>query len=895
MSSVRSLQATYFLLSWILIHHTTMIASECSEWTESLTNQSAWDHTISHQSTCIYTKINDELSKDPPQVLSYVGDSNETRSYTLRIKSERVCYDPRLVVEFDAFMVESIGFYIWLENIEQNDTFYQFVEYDHQLTCEGADSVSKRIVKVASSSTFTDDWIIVDDIYAVGSHPLTDKTKEIGVRIIVIPYLEYPEGINDLVDTTMLNATILINCSTALEWSFDFEDNQTIITFTVAIFVFNLLVSITICKTRWVEWNKQCLQHKDTFDELSVATRSLSQCKLLFISHDPQFRFANTWIWYIVVAFGLVGLPILLLSEGHELNSCDWHVYLYLIQGPIICIFLIDYHLCRAKWPFKSQFIQIRTAIVNKCNCFRRLNVTQTSFFPYISYAYVFLTICHAVGYRSGYCVDFYAPHMGWWNSVFLYISYALVSGFSILLPTFIMYWIGRVVLGSIMHLPFAYNQIWSVILAGMPSGLILLLWSDDHRLNRLFLPFQSLAISLYDAFTDINLILLWWGDPALFNYAVLQILFILMGQIVGAIDVYCSCGKKTLVFTDSDPSIPDHLDLNTCRGKCGFVSTALVGRVMYVWNIDSEFDALVDSETEDRPLTRNEVVMQTLKINEMVWESIFSVALQLYISTTYNQFNQTVLFSLATSFLNVTDSLHNFVENDKKKVKSMRAEGWVNWSAWLFIVSDFLYRILPNIALSVFVDKHYNQHYGYGLAPTYACMAVLLCLNLLMEYVVLIGYDFQWYRIRHCILSLVSSSYLLFGALNTNGVVKIDNYTFKMVIKENNWRIIFSGFVMVVCFLWQVVIAVGNWIPNEDRIIYPELIGLLVFEVFFVVINIKMRSMFDDIVIQPNHKEVVAQQVEIVETTQTVQEQDAHDAIGRTDIVELDKVQKIN
>eukprot|EP01083_Nonionella_stella_P085537 237232_1 len=877
MPHVFSVKATYFLFSWTLIQH---IASECSEWTThnvdaSLFNQSEWSHIESQQSTCTYTKINDELSNDPPQIISYVGDTNQTRlyTYTLKIESERVCYDPQLVVEFEASStVESISFQIWLDNIWKNNTFYDFTRYDQPMQCACLNGLSKRIVKVSSSSTFTDDWIVVDDIYTVESHPLAYKTKALGVRMIVVPNLE---DINDLADTAMLNASILLSCSTALEWSFDFEENQTIFTFTVAMFVFILLLSITICKIRHLEWKDQCLQHQidqNSFGELSLGTR----CKLLFISHDPQFRFANTWIWYIVTAFGLVGFPILLLSFGQDIHWCSYFLYLYLIQGPAIVVFLTDFHWWRAKYPFKPQFLKMTKCISDRCTCFRRLDVSRISFVPYISYVYIFLTICHGIWYRGFYC------NYGWWAYLFLYFGYCIPSALSVFMPTFIFYWLCNVMFWEFASIPQMYWQIWSIIFSGMPTMLMVLLLSNDPRLNRLFPPFRSLAISLYDAFTDINLIVLWFSDPQLFNYAILQIIFILMGQIVGAIDVYCTkcslCRKNTVIFTESNQSVPGQFDCNTCQGKFGFVSTALVGRVMYVWNIDKELDAFADSDTEDRLLTNNEVVMQTLKINEMVWESIFSVALQLYISTAYNQFNQTVLFSLATSFLNVTDSLHNFVENDKNSVKSLRAEGWVNWSAWLFIVSDFLYRILPNIAFSVFIDKLYNQHYGYGSAPTYICMAVLLFLNLLMEYAVLIGNDFKLHRIRHCILSLVSSAYLLFGALNTNGVVKIHpNYTFEMVKKESNWRMMLSGCITLICFVWQVIAA-----RSVERS-YPELIGLMIAEGFCVVVNVKMRSMFEEDIIQTDCKESADQQVEMVETKETEQ--------GR-DTVNMDKVQ---
>eukprot|EP01083_Nonionella_stella_P308389 1087727_1 len=108
-----------------------------------------------------------------------------------------------------------------------------------------------------------------------------------------------------------------------------------------------------------------------------------------------------------------------------------------------------------------------------------------------------------------------------------------------------------------------------------------------------------------------------------------------LLGQLFGAIDEYGICGQSLT------------LNQRSRRGRCwigGCCFTTLAGRIKYGITINNHNDQEDDMNDE-------EAIMQALKINEMVWESVCSVALQLYIATVFNQFNGTLIFSLATSF----------------------------------------------------------------------------------------------------------------------------------------------------------------------------------------------------------------------------------------------------
>eukprot|EP01083_Nonionella_stella_P049915 132939_1 len=161
---------------------------------KSLMTQCEWDH--SHYTPRIYIKMNDEWSYDPPRILSYVGDTkftNQSNLSTRFAESERAFYDPQLAVGIEAFMADSISLYTWLDNIEQNDTICEFIQFDH------------------------------DRPLSRGSYALA-----------------------------------------ALESSFDFENDSTIIPFTFAIFVFNLVFFVMICKIRRLVWGNHCLQHTNT-------------------------------------------------------------------------------------------------------------------------------------------------------------------------------------------------------------------------------------------------------------------------------------------------------------------------------------------------------------------------------------------------------------------------------------------------------------------------------------------------------------------------------------------------------------------------------------------------------------------------------------------------------
>eukprot|EP01083_Nonionella_stella_P233901 823666_1 len=280
-------------------------------------------------------------------------DSNEMYHICFR---DWYCHEPKLTIDFDtiSFLNTSakISFYIWKPNIFQYKRYSPMIT--HYTTADECDlNVVKRIIKTSEADTqsWNEKWAVVDSQYNMESRPLSDKAiRDVGIVIIVDP-----EG--------PLHATVTLNCSDSFDWSFDFEDSQTLVTFTVALSIFCVLWSISICCIRYDELKEQYTSTGSNTDGNLYANLCMFGCGrneqrrcYLFISHsDDNNPLANTWLYYVMGALLLSIYAVLLTLYGDNFVGCYFVSLLLFTSAILTSAFLMDLSCCQARWFGKCE------------------------------------------------------------------------------------------------------------------------------------------------------------------------------------------------------------------------------------------------------------------------------------------------------------------------------------------------------------------------------------------------------------------------------------------------------------------------------------------------------------------------------------------------------------